>query len=132
MYISILASAGLNVIAMALPSGSTFIISAVVSTWPFFRRHYQGYTWTKCPPKRTCPATALSRLTLLPSCNSPRFVRLKVSGAIPTLNDVVPSYSVTVRHVPYSAWLWSRYTIDTDRVTQVDILEDGADIHYDC
>lgn len=47
-----------------------------------------------------CPATALSRLTLLPTFNSPRFVRRNVSGAIPTLNDVVPSYSVTVRQVP--------------------------------
>jgi hypothetical protein len=42
---------------------------------------------------------ALSKLTLPPSFNRPRFVRRNVSGATPTLKYSFVN-SVTVRHVP--------------------------------
>lgn len=63
----------------------------MVSTWP----------WTKWPPMRVVAETARSRLTLLSLTREPRFVRRSVSGAQPTLNEVVSNH-VTVRQVPFT------------------------------
>src|SRR5579859_2302734 len=105
-----------------------------------------GLTCTKCPPNLICPATALSRLTLLPTLNSPKFVRLSVSGAIPTLNDLVPSYSVTVKHVPTinvtnaaqnggiarssGKDRSGTLTVYRNGIAEVDVFEDGAYVGY--
>jgi hypothetical protein len=51
--------------------------------------------------------TARSRLTLLLCLREPRFVRRKVSGATPTLNEDL-SKDVTVRQVPLTLMLSPR------------------------
>ena len=54
------------------------------------------------------PSTARSRFTFEPSARDPRFVRRRVSGAMPTLKAEVPCSSVMVRHVPLMAMLSPR------------------------
>lgn len=89
MYLINWRSGTWNLNQRELPSGVIDVIVTVQSTWPC----------TMCPPNRFCASMARSRLTLLPTLSSPRFVRRKLSGATPTLK-VSLSNSVTVKQVP--------------------------------
>lgn len=59
--------------------------------------------------------TARSRFTLLSFFREPRFVRRRVSGATPTLNEDL-SNQVTVRQVPFMLMLSPR--LQSDRIEE--------------
>jgi hypothetical protein len=76
---------------------------------------------------RVLAETARSRLTLEPSFSPPKFVRRRVSGAHPILNDDLVN-SVTVRQVPSQISLRApsmqyQHTIDTDAVAQMGVTQ---------
>ncbi|ANB12202.1 hypothetical protein AWJ20_446 [Sugiyamaella lignohabitans] len=91
-YFSTSRSRGLKVNVKALSSGTILTISPTVSTCPC----------TKCPPNRTWPATARSKLTWSPVFNPPKLLLRNVSGAIPILNSSLLN-SVTVKQTPLTA-----------------------------
>ena len=72
----------------------TFAMVAVVCTWPD----------TVCPPISSPTRALRSKLTSLPGCRAPRFVRRSVS-AMTSNRRVLPSWEVTVRQVPLMATL---------------------------
>jgi len=83
------------------PSGTFDTITPVLSTWPC----------TKCPPMRLVGVTARSRFTSDPGSSSDSDVLRSVSGDSPTVkSETLPSNSVTVRHVPFTAILSPRLT----------------------